>query len=85
MSYPDYVVDKQGIEHDTLLAMEMCTCGHLRKDHANGEHAQFSKEVAALLAYGHGRCMYGLGISCECQKYTYKSGFDKTMDRVTRK
>ena len=62
------------IEHDTQTSLEMCACGHVRKDHANGEHERFTKALSELFAFGHGECRYAFG-SCSCKKFTWVSKF----------
>lgn len=63
------------IEHTTEINLEMCSCGHVRKDHADGQPKEFSKALSEVFAFGHGYCRYALG-SCSCQKFTWVGAYN---------
>ncbi len=46
-------------EFRIMMPFEMCTCGHQRRDHS--DH----------YVMGHGKCIYGLGMACSCNKFTW--------------
>ena len=50
-------------EFEMMMPFEMCRCKHQRQDHDD------------TVAIGHGRCMYGHGLSCNCIKFTWNGRY----------
>jgi len=59
-------------DFEMMQPFEMCRCRHIRWDHGD------------TIAQGHGRCMYGNGFACSCNRFTFTGRYILQTSRGTR-
>ena len=59
-------------EFQKMMPLEMCTCGHQRREHSDLVIGKL------VIGEGHGNCMYGGStMFCTCQKFTWNGGWSQ--------